>query len=70
MCTCTYRLYRKCCHTCHVVTGIGGYDDRKRDREKIVKAAKDIWYCTKFISPVFDGMPDRLVLLPKGNSFL
>lgn len=33
---------------------------------KAVKAAGGI--CPKFVSPGFDGMPDRLVLLPGGTA--
>lgn len=35
---------------------------------KLVQAVKDMGgIAPKFISPGFDGMPDRLVLLPKGR---
>lgn len=40
----------------------------KEIEKKIVKAVKDMGgIALKFISPAFDGMPDRLVLLPKGK---
>ena len=36
--------------------------------KKFVKAVKDKGgLAVKFVSPNFDGMPDRLVLLPKGH---
>jgi len=36
--------------------------------QKLVKAVKNIGGITpKFTSPGFDGMPDRIVLLPVGN---
>lgn len=35
---------------------------------KLVHAVKAIGgICPKFVSPGFDGMPDRVVLLPKGR---
>lgn len=38
----------------------------KHIEQKLVMAAKDMGgLAPKFISPGFDGMPDRLVLLPK-----
>lgn len=40
----------------------------KEIEQKFVKAVKDMGgIAPKFISPAFDGMPDRLVLLPKGK---
>jgi hypothetical protein len=37
-------------------------------RQKLVKAVKQIGgMCLKFTSPGFDGVPDRLVLLPLGR---
>ncbi|MDE1468887.1 VRR-NUC domain-containing protein [Eubacterium limosum] len=40
----------------------------KEIEQKLVKAVKDMGgIALKFISPAFDGMPDRLVLLPKGR---
>ncbi|WP_280736906.1 MULTISPECIES: VRR-NUC domain-containing protein [unclassified Enterococcus] len=40
----------------------------KEIEQKLVKAVKDMGgIALKFISPAFDGMPDRLVLLPKGK---
>ena len=36
--------------------------------QKLVKAVKQMGgICPKFVSPGFDGMPDRLVLLPFGR---
>ena len=36
--------------------------------QKLVKAVKNMdGIAPKFVSPGFDGMPDRLVLLPKGK---
>lgn len=36
--------------------------------QKLVKAVKQMGgICPKFVSPGFDGMPDRLVLLPFGK---
>lgn len=49
-----------------------GYDRADKNEKKIeqrlvcaVRAAGGI--CPKFVSPGFDGMPDRLVLLPHGR---
>lgn len=40
----------------------------KRIEQKLVKATKDMGgIAPKFVSPGFDGMPDRLVLLPCGK---
>lgn len=40
----------------------------KHIEQKLVRAAKDMGgLAPKFISPGFDGMPDRLVLMPKGK---
>ena len=40
----------------------------KQIEQKLVKAAKDMGgLAIKFTSPGFDGMPDRLVLLPEGK---
>jgi hypothetical protein len=43
---------------------------REREIEKrLVEAVKASGgMCPKFVSPGFDGMPDRLVLLPNGKS--
>ena len=40
----------------------------KTIEQKLVKAVKKHGgICQKFVSPGFDGMPDRLVLLPHGR---
>ena len=40
----------------------------KEVEQKLVKAVKlEGGFCIKFTSPGFDGVPDRLVLLPKGR---
>ena len=40
----------------------------KEVEQKLVKAVKKTGgLCIKFISPGFDGVPDRVVLLPKGG---
>ena len=40
----------------------------KQIEQKLVKATKDVGgIAPKFVSPGFDGMPDRLVLLPGGK---
>lgn len=40
----------------------------KEVEQKLVKAVKKIGgICPKFVSPGFDGMPDRIVLLPNGK---
>ena len=40
----------------------------KEVEQKLVKAVKLAGgFCIKFTSPGFDGVPDRLVLLPKGR---
>ncbi len=42
---------------------------RERDIEgRLVKAVKEAGgVCPKFIAPGFDGMPDRIVMLPGGH---
>ncbi len=42
---------------------------RERDIEgKLAKAVKESGgMCPKFVAPGFDGMPDRIVLLPDGH---
>lgn len=40
----------------------------KHIEQKLVRATKDLGgLALKFVSPGFDGMPDRLVLMPKGK---
>ena len=40
----------------------------KQIEQKLVKAVKAKGgLCLKFVSPSFDGMPDRLILLPVGK---
>ena len=40
----------------------------KQLEQKLVRAVRDMeGIAPKFVSPGFDGMPDRLVLLPKGR---
>lgn len=40
----------------------------KQIEQKLIKAVKSLGgLCPKFTSPGFDGVPDRLVLLPKGR---
>ena len=40
----------------------------KETEQKLIKAVKAMGgIAPKFVSPGFDGMPDRLVLLPKGR---
>ena len=40
----------------------------KEVEQTLVKAVRKAGgFCIKFTSPVFDGVPDRLVLLPKGR---
>lgn len=40
----------------------------KTIEQKLVKAVKSVGgIAPKFVSPGFDGMPDRIVLLPKGK---
>lgn len=46
----------------------GGYVREKIKEQKLVTAVKKHGgICPKFVSPGFDGMPDRLVLLPNGK---
>lgn len=42
---------------------------RERDIEgRLIKAVKEAGgVCPKFIAPGFDGMPDRIVMLPEGH---
>lgn len=37
------------------------------EQKLVAKVKKSGGICPKFISPGYDGMPDRLVLLPKGK---
>ena len=40
----------------------------KQIEQKLIKAIKSMGgLCLKFVSPGFDGVPDRLVLLPHGK---
>ena len=40
----------------------------KEIEKKLTQAVKHMGgICPKFVSPGFDGMPDRIVLLPKGH---
>ncbi|MDO5151771.1 MAG: VRR-NUC domain-containing protein [Eubacteriales bacterium] len=40
----------------------------KEIEKKLTQAVKHMGgICPKFVSPSFDGMPDRIVLLPKGH---
>lgn len=40
----------------------------KEVEQKLVKAVKSAGgICPKFVSPSFDGMPDRIILLPDGK---
>jgi hypothetical protein len=46
----------------------GGHMREKTLERKLVEAVKAMGgICPKFVSPGFDGMPDRLVLLPMGR---
>lgn len=46
----------------------GGHMREKTLERKLVEAVKAMGgICPKFISPGFDGMPDRIVLLPMGR---
>ena len=58
---CAYRNFVFCCSKVQ--------DMREKEVEKklvqAVKARGGI--CPKWVSPGFDGMPDRIVLLPKGK---
>ena len=52
---------------------MGGKYERKTDRKQVIenKLASEVkkagGIALKFVSPSFDGMPDRLVLLPDGH---
>ena len=64
----TYRNFpRWLCQLCLVILG----EDEMREKiieQKLVTAVKKHGgICPKFTSPGFDGMPDRLVLLPHGR---
>ena len=42
--------------------------EEKRIERKLKKAVKNCGgMCLKFVSPSFDGVPDRIVLLPQGR---
>lgn len=48
--------------------GTGGFMREKQIEQKLVKAVKQSGgIALKFVSPGYDGMPDRLVLLPGGK---
>lgn len=72
MCIHTYarigNYVKTCVRLCLVIYG-GDFRVREKDIEqklvKVVKAKGGI--CPKFISPGFDGMPDRICLLPHGK---
>lgn len=64
----TYRNFpRWLCQLCLVILG----EDEMREKiieQKLVTAVKKHGgICPKFTSPGFDGMPDRLLLLPHGK---
>ena len=42
--------------------------EEKQIESKLIKAVKQLrGLCLKFVSPSFDGVPDRIVLLPEGK---
>lgn len=41
--------------------------EKEIEQKLVVEVKKKGGICPKFASPGFDGMPDRLVLLPKGK---
>jgi hypothetical protein len=41
--------------------------EKSIEQKLVAKVKKLGGICPKFISPGYDGMPDRLVLLPKGK---
>ena len=42
--------------------------EEKQIESKLVKAVRQLrGLCLKFVSPSFDGVPDRIVLLPEGK---
>jgi hypothetical protein len=41
--------------------------EKALERKFVNEIKKSGGLCPKFVSPGFDGMPDRIVLLPKGQ---
>ena len=41
--------------------------EKKIEQELVTAVKKHGGICPKFVSPGFDGMPDRLLLLPHGR---
>ena len=53
------------CTPCTINSIDGGAMREKQVEQKLVQAVKARGgICPKFVSPGFDGMPDRIVLLP------
>ena len=60
-----YQIYRL---TAYVFNETEKVMNEKSIEQKLVKAAKSRGgLCLKLVCPGFDGMPDRLVLLPNGH---
>ena len=41
--------------------------EREIERKLVLEVKKRSGICLKFVSPGYDGVPDRIVLLPKGK---
>ena len=61
-------IYRKSCSYLFRCSRMENGMREKQIEQKLVKATKNMGgIALKFVSPGFDGMPDRIVLLPGGH---
>ena len=64
----TYRIFPKLlCQLCLVNFRRNGMREKKIEQKLVTAVKKHGGICPKFVSPGFDGMPDRLLLLPHGR---
>ena len=64
----TYRIFPKLlCQLCLVNFRRNGRREKKIEQKLVTAVKKHGGICPKFVSPGFDGMPDRLLLLPHGR---
>ena len=63
-----YTRIEKPCASCPLVRKGKNMASEKYIEQKFTRAVKNMGgIALKFVSPGFDGMPDRIVLLPKGR---
>ena len=63
-----YTRIEKLCASCPLVRKGKDMTSEKYTEQKFTKAVKNTGgLALKFVSPGFDGMPDRIVLFPKGR---